>query len=277
MANTPRFFGTGRGVTGVFFVTIDNENITQPIDVLMTKLGLTNAQLVKASTEQLSFKMVQKARKGRRLAPHIQEKILTAFLTVRPDLVLRRRDLFRYAMDQTIIDAIQNALARSRKREIKYPQFVELLTLAGVTGYTAEVASNRITFYGAHGEAYIEQGPMMSQAALGAYNEEGLRSAIHDAQKEIIDHPEFLKRIYEAGITTYEVNCRSRKIEYKSGTQSYKERLSLPVPRTEAVPPRIEEKRPEKKPKKKAARNKNRSMTRKARVDANKRYFKKRR
>lgn len=258
-------------------MTMDNEDTIQPLDALMTKLGLTNAQLVNASTEQLSFKMVQKARRGRRLSPHIQEKVLTALLAVKPDLTLRRRDLFRYGMDQTVIDAIQNALTQSRMRKIKYPQFVELLTLAGVTGYTTEVGSNRVTFYGAHGEAYVEQGPTMDQAALGQYSEEGLRSAIHDAQKEIIDHPEFLKRLYAAGIVTYEVNCRSRKIVYKSEAQSYKERLSLPASQIESVPPKIEEKRPEKKPKKKATRNKNRSMTRKARVDANKRYFKKKR
>ena len=36
-----------------------------PLDELMTELGLSNADLVKASTEQLTFKMVQKARGGR--------------------------------------------------------------------------------------------------------------------------------------------------------------------------------------------------------------------
>ena len=73
---------------------MDNNNTVQPLDVLMTQLGLTNAQLVHASTAQLSFKMVQKARKGRRLSPNIQTKILTALLTIKPDLNLRPQDLF---------------------------------------------------------------------------------------------------------------------------------------------------------------------------------------
>lgn len=73
---------------------MDNSNTVQPFDALMTQLGLTNAQLVHASTAQLSFKMVQKARKGRRLSPNMQTKILTALLTIKPDLNLRLQDLF---------------------------------------------------------------------------------------------------------------------------------------------------------------------------------------
>ncbi len=60
----------------------------------MTRLGLTNADLVKASTEQLTFKMVQKARKGKLLTPNVQQKILTALQTVRPEDNLALKDIF---------------------------------------------------------------------------------------------------------------------------------------------------------------------------------------
>jgi hypothetical protein len=50
----------------------------QPLEEVMRRLNLTAAQLVEASTEQLSFKMVQKGRKGRRLTPNVQKKILNA-------------------------------------------------------------------------------------------------------------------------------------------------------------------------------------------------------
>ncbi len=50
----------------------------------MTELGLSNADLVKASTEQLTFKMVQKARKGKLLTPNVQNKILAALKTLVP-------------------------------------------------------------------------------------------------------------------------------------------------------------------------------------------------
>ncbi len=62
----------------------------------MTKLDLKNADLVRVSTEQLTFKMVQKGRKGRRLTLNVQTKILKALLAVKPDLNLKLRDLFRY-------------------------------------------------------------------------------------------------------------------------------------------------------------------------------------
>ncbi len=50
----------------------------------MTKLGLSNADLVKASTEQLTFKMVQKARKGKPLTPNVQNKIIAALKALVP-------------------------------------------------------------------------------------------------------------------------------------------------------------------------------------------------
>lgn len=73
-----------------------NEYAPQPLDGLMTRLGLTNADLVRASAEQLTFKMVQKGRKGRRLTPNVQGKILRAFLAVKPELNLKLGDLFKY-------------------------------------------------------------------------------------------------------------------------------------------------------------------------------------
>jgi hypothetical protein len=50
----------------------------QPLEEVMRRFALASADLVNASKEQLSFKMVQKGRKGRRLTPNVQKKILTA-------------------------------------------------------------------------------------------------------------------------------------------------------------------------------------------------------
>ena len=68
----------------------------QPIDELMTRLGLTNADLVKASAQMLTFKMVQKARKGRRLTLNVQQKILNAIRAARPENNITFKDLFNY-------------------------------------------------------------------------------------------------------------------------------------------------------------------------------------
>lgn len=66
-----------------------------PLNSLMTRLELTNADLVKASTEQLTFKMVQKARKGKPLTLNVQKKILDALRTVRPEETTTLKDLFK--------------------------------------------------------------------------------------------------------------------------------------------------------------------------------------
>lgn len=75
---------------------VERELGPQPLDGLMTRLEVSNADLARASTEQLSFKAIQKARKGRRLTLHLQKKILTAFSALRPERVWTRQDLFNY-------------------------------------------------------------------------------------------------------------------------------------------------------------------------------------
>lgn len=60
----------------------------QPLDRVMERLGLDNHDLVSASTEPLTHKMVQKGRKGRRLTPRIQCRILRAL-----NRVLAEREL----------------------------------------------------------------------------------------------------------------------------------------------------------------------------------------
>ena len=69
---------------------------TQPLEALLTRLGLTNADLVRASTQQLSFKMVQRGRKGRKLTPNIQRKILNALHAAAPDNSFMLKELFNY-------------------------------------------------------------------------------------------------------------------------------------------------------------------------------------
>ena len=50
----------------------------QPIDQLMKQWGVENHELVEVSTEQLTHKQVQKARKGRRVTMNIPRMIFNA-------------------------------------------------------------------------------------------------------------------------------------------------------------------------------------------------------
>ena len=50
----------------------------QPIARILAENKLTNSDLVSASTENITYKMLSRACKGRRLTPHVQMKICNA-------------------------------------------------------------------------------------------------------------------------------------------------------------------------------------------------------
>ena len=68
----------------------------QPIHRLMNELNLENADLVSASTEQLTFKMVAKARKGRFLTMNVRLKVRRAFQKATGNATYSLDDLFNY-------------------------------------------------------------------------------------------------------------------------------------------------------------------------------------
>lgn len=70
----------------------------QPLDSILTERNIQNHRLVDISTEQLTHKMVQKGRKGRRLTAHVQRKILNALNALLPEETPRYtlKDLFNY-------------------------------------------------------------------------------------------------------------------------------------------------------------------------------------
>ena len=72
------------------------ERGVQPLDGLMNGLALSNADLVGSSTQQLSFKVVQKGRKGKNLTPRMKNKILDALRASRPERHFSQKDLFNY-------------------------------------------------------------------------------------------------------------------------------------------------------------------------------------
>ena len=75
----------------------DNRNLgIQPLDRIMIEHAMTNHTLVDASTEMITHKMVQRARKGRRLTKRTQEKVLRALQRAVPQQPFERSDVFTY-------------------------------------------------------------------------------------------------------------------------------------------------------------------------------------
>ncbi len=67
----------------------------QPISGIMAEHNLKPHDLVTASTDQITHKMISRACKGRRLTPNVQHKLLKALnLTTGKNYVLS--DLFNY-------------------------------------------------------------------------------------------------------------------------------------------------------------------------------------
>jgi hypothetical protein len=67
----------------------------QPLARLLTELGLKPHDLVAASTEQITHKMVSRGTKGRRLTKNIQRKLLNALNTASGN-TYALPDLFTY-------------------------------------------------------------------------------------------------------------------------------------------------------------------------------------
>ena len=63
------------------FMHDDNEKDLglQPLNQMMDDWGMSNHDMVEVSTEQLTHKQVQKARKGRRLTLKMMQKVTRAF------------------------------------------------------------------------------------------------------------------------------------------------------------------------------------------------------
>ena len=68
----------------------------QPLDSLMERHGWTNHDLVVRSAEDLTHKVVQKGRKGRRLTRRAQQKILLAVNRAAEGTEYKLEELFNY-------------------------------------------------------------------------------------------------------------------------------------------------------------------------------------
>ena len=75
--------------------SMDRDLGEQPLRKLMDDRGLKAQDLVAASDEQITHKMVARACKGRRLTPNVQGKILRAYNRAAQSSV-GMTDLFRY-------------------------------------------------------------------------------------------------------------------------------------------------------------------------------------
>ena len=68
----------------------------QPLDAILTELGISNHTLVANAPVGLTHKKVQNARRGRRLTRRMQRRIQETLSKAAPDHTYRLEDLFTY-------------------------------------------------------------------------------------------------------------------------------------------------------------------------------------
>ncbi len=67
----------------------------QPIKQIIEQHDLKNSDLISASTENITYKMLSRACKGRLLTPHVQQKICNALNNATGKIFLIK-DIFNY-------------------------------------------------------------------------------------------------------------------------------------------------------------------------------------
>ena len=102
-------------------MTLERDLGPQPIGELLTRHELTPQDLVAASGEQITFKMIARATKGRRLTPRVMGKVLRA-LNVASSENYELDDLFDYAPrpDSRIEEKASDVSTTSTDREGSY-------------------------------------------------------------------------------------------------------------------------------------------------------------
>lgn len=126
---------------------------------------------------------------------------------------------------------IQDVIGQGARGEISYPVLAHRLREAGVRRYEVDVPTHTAVYHGTGqgaGEPLTLRGPEIatSGAAAAPFHPEGVQAAILASQRREIDYDRFLERIWQSGVTRYDVDLEARTITYRGqGGEAYEERI----------------------------------------------------
>jgi uncharacterized protein YbcV (DUF1398 family) len=112
------------------------------------------------------------------------------------------------------IEVIQKALAGSLAGTNAFPDVVRALVTEGVESYRADLVRLEETFYMPDGETHIERMEFAAKPIGDQFVTTEVVSAIRDSQGGKCKYPEFLRRVMDAGTTSYVVFLTGRKAIY---------------------------------------------------------------
>lgn len=113
--------------------------------------------------------------------------------------------------------AVRDALEKNRRKEIDYPALAQLLRQAGVRSYRADVPAHVLTYQG-DGESFTETGREIVPAAERSprkFDADEIRAALAANQRGQGDYEDFLRQIWAAGVTHYDVDLDAATVTYR--------------------------------------------------------------
>ena len=126
-------------------------------------------------------------------------------------------------MEKIIDEAIKQAAAG----ELNFLGFVKLLETADVHCYTTDLETHKVVYY-AGTKSVTREFPIPGVLEIsGRFSEAYIKEAITAVQLKKINYLEFLKRIAHAGVETYEVDFKAKKITYRGRRKFYVEDFAL--------------------------------------------------
>jgi uncharacterized protein YbcV (DUF1398 family) len=121
-------------------------------------------------------------------------------------------DVMPKLLDESVIrESTEQAFAD----RMGFPEVVHQLATIGVERYHADLARLEKTYYSAEGASAREPLPLSDPPRIGdALELRAVREAISAIQRRTIAYPEFLRRIMDAGVASYDVYLGGRTAVY---------------------------------------------------------------
>lgn len=123
--------------------------------------------------------------------------------------------------------SIRTAMDQSSRGEISYPVLAKTLREAGIRSYRVDVASHTAVYQG-NGETFTINGRAVAGPGEEppAFDPPGLVAALLANQRREIDYDGFLERIWQSGVTSYDVDLEARTVTYRGqGEEAHVERI----------------------------------------------------
>jgi uncharacterized protein YbcV (DUF1398 family) len=119
--------------------------------------------------------------------------------------------MMRDVMNTEII----NECLKASFADTPFPLIVQKLASAGVASYNADLITLRKTYYDAGAESVDEVLPLTDTPVIAAQlDPAAVQGAVKAIQRHEIGYADFLRRIMEAGCSSYQVFFNGRKAMY---------------------------------------------------------------